>query len=700
MTAQRTQTGTPGVDVFYKGTDLAGNILTSRTNDGVVESASTPGLYFYDQVITLDQFVATWDENDGLATATEVVATKHPVSRPTKPTGVTAVGGNTSATITFTPGDNGGSTVTAYTVTAIDATNTGRGGQTQAATNSPISIGGLTNGDNYTFTVIATNSAGDSPASAASNTVTPAVVLTVPDPPTGVTAAVSGSGQVTVTFTAPVNNGGTAITSYTATAVDETTPGNGGQTHVGNSPSTITSLHNGDAYHFTVHAHNTIGNSAESLQSNTVTPSGSGGIATFTYSQPTNSVLVLDATGSTGTLAWEIDGVPAVATTTQITVGPLQVGSHHVKLTATSGGAGISQQDINVAWVGKPLNIAQHDATNGFAGWWGPLNGPYKVPLSSPVQDGQFSATVLPQWSNLNVLGPWRNISALNMVENYPTAGDNIPRIVPISSNEITLMTKYGDHPGTGGGYRSAMEVISSQSGTGSGYEFASNNLDICGNIGVPSGDGTTGHVRFYRIEMMFPGAATNKMAIGGGTPYSDGKILYQNNAAEMHGNSPGSSPVRFATSGDGSQWFWTFEAKLGGASDTLKQFDAANTLWDTWYSYVIEELLSITPSVGYIRIYRDYGLGAGMQVLPMNRCPTGTKGKTDGTLITDPEYGKLYPTAPYATQQRLADGTPVPQAWDIQNYRTRASIPPDYPDFTIHYRNIRVGPTLASVMI
>ncbi len=306
MTAQRTQTGnltikvsysgTPGAEVFYTATDLANNIITSRTPDGVIESATTPGLFFYDQVITLDQFIAIWDEADGLPPAVEVVATKHPVGRPSSPTGISATGGDSSALVSFTAGDNGGSTITQYTVTALDSTNSGRGGQTQASSSSPVLIGGLTNGDHYTFTVVASNSAGASPASVPSNQVIPAVTLRVPGPPTGVTAAVSGSGSVAVTFTAPVDNGGASITSYTVTAVDETTPGNGGQTHVGNSPNTVTSLVNGDAYHFTVHAHNSVGNSAESIQSNTVTPSGSGGIATFTYSQ-TSCLMLLGRRG-------------------------------------------------------------------------------------------------------------------------------------------------------------------------------------------------------------------------------------------------------------------------------------------------------------------------------------------------------------------------------------------------------------------
>ncbi len=74
---------------------------------------------------------------------------------------------------------------------------------------------GLTNGTSYTFTVSATNANGAGPASAQSNAVTPGRT-TVPGAPTGVTAT-AGDGSAQVSWTAPANNGGSPITSYTVT---------------------------------------------------------------------------------------------------------------------------------------------------------------------------------------------------------------------------------------------------------------------------------------------------------------------------------------------------------------------------------------------------------------------------------------------------------------------------------------------------
>ena len=98
--------------------------------------------------------------------------------QPTAPGTPTATGGNGLATVSFSASSYLGKTgVVTYTATASP------GGLTRSGV-SPIDFTGLTNGTAYTFTVRATTDYGVvSPASAASNSVTPAAPPPPPPPP-------------------------------------------------------------------------------------------------------------------------------------------------------------------------------------------------------------------------------------------------------------------------------------------------------------------------------------------------------------------------------------------------------------------------------------------------------------------------------------------------------------------------------------
>jgi Fibronectin type III domain/Putative Ig domain len=190
-----------------------------------------------------------------------------PVTSPYAPTIGSVTGGNAQATVNFSgPSNNGGAAVTSYKVTATDNTSAS-GNQTKTGTASPITVTGLTNGDNYTFTVAAINSVGTGPASGSSAAVVPA---TVPDAPVIGTAS-AGNTQAAVTFSPPDTDGGSAITSYIATATDTDNPA-GDQSQSGTSPITVSGLINGDSYTLSVTATNSVGTGAASASSNTVVP--------------------------------------------------------------------------------------------------------------------------------------------------------------------------------------------------------------------------------------------------------------------------------------------------------------------------------------------------------------------------------------------------------------------------------------------
>jgi hypothetical protein len=113
--------------------------------------------------------------SQGQAQAVSVTLTVNPAPTvPGAPANVSAVAGNGSAVVTWSPPANGGSPITSYTVTPYvgsiaqnSATVTGN----PPATSTTIT--GLTNGTAYTFTVAASNAIGPGPASAGSASVTP-----------------------------------------------------------------------------------------------------------------------------------------------------------------------------------------------------------------------------------------------------------------------------------------------------------------------------------------------------------------------------------------------------------------------------------------------------------------------------------------------------------------------------------------------
>jgi hypothetical protein len=229
-------------------------------------------------------------------TATTVTPTTvTPATVPGAPSIVTVTPGNATATVTWTaPSSDGGSPVTAYTVVAADSTTPLNGGETCTWTAGPLTctLTGLTNGDNYTFTVTATNAVGTGAASSPSTTVTPA---TVPGAPSIVTVT-PGNATATVTWTAPSSDGGSPVTAYTVVAADSTTPLNGGETctwTTGPLTCTLTGLTNGDNYTFTVTATNVVGTGAASSPSNPVTPATVPGAPSILTVTPGNGTITI-----------------------------------------------------------------------------------------------------------------------------------------------------------------------------------------------------------------------------------------------------------------------------------------------------------------------------------------------------------------------------------------------------------------------
>ena len=180
-----------------------------------------------------------------------------------------ATAGNRSATVNWNaPSPNGSLAITGYVVTPYSGYYT-LAPQTFTSTATTQTVTGLMNGTTYRFKVAARNAFGTGPMSSISNPVTPAA--TAPGAPT-IGAAVAGHGEATVSWTAPVSDGGSPITGYVVTPYSgyyALAP----QTFTSTATTqTVTGLMNGTTYRFRVRAINAVGTGGYSKVTNSVTP--------------------------------------------------------------------------------------------------------------------------------------------------------------------------------------------------------------------------------------------------------------------------------------------------------------------------------------------------------------------------------------------------------------------------------------------
>lgn len=195
------------------------------------------------------------------------VATSTAPQAPAAPAAPTAVRGDASATVSWVAPANNGSAITSYSLDY--SSNSGstwtNWSTTLAAGATSETVTGLTNGTAYVFRMTATNSIGTSANSSSSTAVTPAAL---PGAPTLGTLT-PGAANVALTWTAPANTGGFAITDYTIEYSS-----NSGSTwtafaHTASTSTsiTVTGLTNGTSYVFRVKAVTSIGTGTASATS-------------------------------------------------------------------------------------------------------------------------------------------------------------------------------------------------------------------------------------------------------------------------------------------------------------------------------------------------------------------------------------------------------------------------------------------------
>ena len=212
-----------------------------------------------------------------------------PMTTPGAPTVTGVIASGTSASVSIDgPADNGGSAITGYTVTATSATDPNHT-RTASGSGSPVTVSGLTAGDSYSFTAIATNATGAGWQARGGVGPASSAVTAAPSAPTAVVAS-DGDASTQVSWIAPTSKFGEVVTSYRATA----SPGGASCESTVLLNCLITGLSNYTPYTITVSARNAGGSASSSTV--VVTPKPVS-VASTVPSAP-RSVMVDPSSGS------------------------------------------------------------------------------------------------------------------------------------------------------------------------------------------------------------------------------------------------------------------------------------------------------------------------------------------------------------------------------------------------------------------
>ena len=249
------------------------------SNTGVAPSISVNGLTNGTQYSC--SVIAT---NAIGSSATSNVVLVTPMTIPEAPVLNSAVAGAGSAELFFTASGDGGSSITGFEAYCGEFSNTGE--------SSPITVSGLTNGNEYSCVVLAINKNGQSAFSNIEK-VTPE---SVPEAPL-LDAITGGDGIAILSFTA-TSDGGSAITGYTAICDVFSATGE-------RSPIVVNGLTNGAEYSCSVIATNANG---PSVASNVLSVTPGGAVSILDFQLTTNKGNQPISCGDVNvTLTWEVE---------------------------------------------------------------------------------------------------------------------------------------------------------------------------------------------------------------------------------------------------------------------------------------------------------------------------------------------------------------------------------------------------------
>ncbi len=279
-------------------------------------------------------------------------------SIPGAPTAVSAVAGVGQVTLTWTaPANTGGLTLGNYKITASGVSTTATNSETTKV------ITGLSAGAEYTFSIKANNSLGDSAAA----TFASATVPNTPGAPTAVTAVASGT-KITSSWVAPSSNGGSAITGYKVYLI------NSANADVATLTTTSTTVEFTDVasgtYTVKAVATNVVGDSSRSTASSSATVAASSSLlvndpvltpSTFSDLGIDQTVAVSAVAPSGGTVTISVSANPAGSCTYAAgTITAIAVGTCTISASAESNAtynSGLTTKSFNTVKVSQTISF-------------------------------------------------------------------------------------------------------------------------------------------------------------------------------------------------------------------------------------------------------------------------------------------------------------------------------------------------------
>lgn len=385
-----------------------------------------------------------------------------PYRLPGAPAITSATAGSGQATVSFTPSAADlrlGNPITSYTVTARPGVNVTTGpGTSVTGDASPITVTGLTNGQNYTVTVTATNGAGTG-AQSAPRVVSPSGLPGAPTNVNAVNATAVGdtTGTVNLTFSPPADTGGRPVLSYTATS----SPGNITATNnAGAGGVTVTGLTVDTVYTFTVHATTATGDGPESDPSNPVTPTPVGtpspprvpGAATLDHAAYV-SCLPPSTDGGSETTTYTVTsspgGIQASGSSCPILIDGLDNGTTYTfQVTATNADGGTSQPSQPTGPITPHAPSGTPPANDNFAaaivvgGESGSITGSNVAATledgEQPIQDHRGGASVWYRWT-VPTTGSYRFDTC--------DANPGVPNLIGLFQGDVVGAPEFGPGP-------------------------------------------------------------------------------------------------------------------------------------------------------------------------------------------------------------------------------------------------------------